>query len=447
MSKRLQQLALSAVLFGSMLVMAPASVNAATCTQNGTNCVVGSVGPMGGIVFYDAGSMQWWGRYLEVMAKPVAANAPWGLVNSIYTDGEGGLSIAQQRARAKQIGMGSFNTQKIVANSGTTETVASAIWNGTGGVWHLPSKNELDTLYNSWKINGLKGNWGAAPAWTSTEASDGFAWYQLFQDGTQFTDANGIIPGKTSNKTDPKSPVHVGSGFKSMKFQALAIRAFPPSTGVIPMSVAVPFAPLPNAACSAGGSTTVCKVGDIGPGGGIVFYDAGSDQPWGRYLEVAPVACEAQKIPWRIGKKMVYMAMNGQSAANLRLLAKRVGMGEINTGILTQTFGANGPYAAKFAEDLVCGGRDDWFLPSKDELDLVYNNIAQNRVGGQDTPLGSFNKGYYWTSTDYNNATAWTQYFMDGQQFDRVQTLFGNLKPPANPFRVRPIRAFGSGSE
>lgn len=447
MTKRLQQLALSAVLFGSMLVMAPASVNAAACTQDGANCVVGSVGPMGGIVFYDAGSMQWWGRYLEVMAKPVAANAPWGLVNSIYTDGEGGLSIAQQRARAKQIGMGSFNTQKIVANSGTTETVASAIWNGTGGVWHLPSKNELDTLYNSWKINGLKGNWGAAPAWTSTEASDGFAWYQLFQDGTQFTDANGIIPGKTSNKTDPKSPVHVGSGFKSMKFQALAIRAFPPSTGVIPMPVAVPFAPLPNAACSAGGSTTVCKVGDIGPGGGIVFYDAGSDQPWGRYLEVAPVACEAQKLPWRIGKKMVYIAMNGQSAANLRLLAKRVGMGEINTGILTQTFGANGPYAAKFAEDLVCGGRDDWFLPSKDELDLVYNNIAQNRVGGQDTPLGSFNKGYYWTSTDYNNATAWTQYFMDGQQFDRVQTLFGNLKPPANPFRVRPIRAFGSGSE
>jgi hypothetical protein len=88
----------------------------------------------------------------------------------------------------------------------------------------------------------------------------------------------------------------------------------------------------------------------------------------------------------------------------------------------------------------------DWFLPSKDELDLAYNRLAQNRVGGQDSPVGGFNKGYYWTSTDYNNETAWSQYFMDGQQFDRVQTLSGNRLPPANPFRVRPIRAFGTNN-
>jgi hypothetical protein len=59
--------------------------------------------------------------------------------------------------------------------------------------------------------------------------------------------------------------------------------------------------------------------------------------------------------------------------------------------------------------------------------------------------VGGFERGYYWTSSDYNGQTAWSQYFADGQQFDRVQTLTGNKKPPARPFSVRPMRAFVEG--
>ena len=95
------------MLSGSLLTFSPAPAGAAACTNEGTNCKVGDVGPGGGIVFYDAGSMQWWGRFLE--AKPDRAiGTSWGAETSLYINGD--LTIAQQRQRAKQIGMGKINT-------------------------------------------------------------------------------------------------------------------------------------------------------------------------------------------------------------------------------------------------------------------------------------------------------------------------------------------------
>jgi hypothetical protein len=288
--------------------------------------------------------------------------------------------------------------------------------------------------------------------WSSTEASPTFAWYQLFQDGTQFTDANGIIKDPkttkaiTQNKAFLKSPKHKGSDFEPTPFEVIGVRAFGTKSGQLAPPTNEVRATTSNDKCSNGGAATVCNIGDIGPGGGIVFYDAGKEEYWGRYLEMAPQSCEGVRYPWRpLGnEKTVYTAQGDQTAAELRVLAKGIGMGKVNTRIITLALGG-GKYAAKYAEDLECNGRDDWFLPSKDELDTAYNRLAQNRVGSKDTPIGGFNKGYYWTSTDYNDKTAWSQYFMDGQQFDRVQTMDGNIKPPT-PFRVRAIRAFGTNT-
>lgn len=413
---------------------------AATCTDSGISCKVGDIGPGGGVVFYDAGSMQPWGRFLEAKTTAVPANGVWGN-SSLIT--KGGTA-------SKQIGAGFLNSALMYLEG---STLMSRLWatyfslnaNEGRASFYLPSKDELDALYNYWKISGdSRLKYPAAPIWTSTEANANFVWYQLFQDGTQFTDANGIIPKLAGNKQFLKSPKHVGSDFESTSFQVIGVRPFPEVVSpVLPNSIVV-TKPTLNNECIFGGVQAICNVGDIGPGGGIVFYDAGKREPWGRYLEIAPVSCEGIRIPWRPAgnSKVVYKSGSGQTAAELRVLAKSVGMGKINTRVITVALGA-GNYAAKWAEDLVCGGVDDWFLPSKDELDLAYNRLAQNRVGGQNTLVGSFNKGYYWTSTDYNNVTAWTQYFMDGQQFDRVQTLSGNKQPPSNPFRVRPVRAFG----
>ena len=399
------------------------------CSNDGTGCRVGSVGPAGGVVFYDAGSPQWWGRFLEAQTSSHPANGAWGDMNAKYTG---------HPSYTKLIGMG-YTNSLLMSNEQNSvyARLASSVFKGE---FYLPSKDELDALYNYWKTSGdSRLKYAAAPMWTSSEASATFAWYQLFQDGTQFTDANGIIRGLKSNKDYLKSPMHKGSDFLPAPFQVIGVRPFGAQNQSVGRQIFV-NATAVNPQCSKGGAIAVCKVGDIGPGGGIVFYDAGKTESWGRYLEIAPKSCEGERLPWRPAnnKKGVYL---GASAAKMRLEAKRLGMGKMNTERIVSAIGA-GNYAAKFASDSVCGGKDDWFLPSKDELDIAFNRLAQNRVGGNDTPVGGFNKGYYWTSTSYNDRTAWTQYFMDGQHFDRVQTLDGNAIPPT-PFWVRAVRAFG----
>ena len=438
MGYRLSSLLLSVVMCGSLVAVGPAPVSAIedTCAANVATCKIGDVGPGGGIVYYDAGSLQWWGRFLEAKKNSVLADGPWG--SDSMTDPD-------TRLASKQIGYGILN--KLLMDSDQSSVYWRLKETAFSGGFVLPSKNELDALYNYWKTSGdTRLKYAAAPMWTSSHASSSFVWYQLFQDGTQFTDANGIIPKLAGNMDFLESPKHVGSDFVPTKFQVIGVSAFP-NGQIVEQTWKYVSEATENLSCSLGGANTVCNIGDIGPGGGIVFYDAGKDEYWGRYLEIAPKECEGIRLPWRPegNAKTVYTGSSGQTAAKLRVLAKGVGMGKINTRVITLALG-RGTYAAKYAEDSTCSEVDDWFLPSKDELDLAYNRLAQNRDGGKDTPVGGFNKGYYWTSTDYNNATAWSQYFRDGQQFDRVQTLSGNRQPPANPFRVRPIRAFGTNN-
>ena len=436
--KRSSLMVLAALVFSATpVVMGQSPVAAAgVCSEDGTNCKVGDVGPGGGIVYYDAGSPQWWGRFLEAKTTSTPAGGIWGVGTSL---------VPKSPVVMKQLGMGLDNS--VLMSKDPTSLYSRLRNSAFAGSFYLPSKDELDALYNYWRISGdSRLKYSAAPMWSSTDASPTFAWYQLFQDGTQFTDANGIIKGLKQNKTFLKSPVHTGSGFKPTSFEVIGVRAFPTPSPRTPPSIDPISTTTSNLSCSSGGAATVCKVGDIGPGGGIVFYDAGKEEYWGRYLEMAPQSCEGVRYPWRPAgnSKTVYKPLGDQTAAELRVLAKGLGMGKVNTRIITLALGA-GKYAAQYAEDLSCGGLDDWFLPSKDELDVAYNRLAQNRVGSKDTPIGGFNKGYYWTSTDYNDKTAWSQYFMDGQQFDRVQTMDGNRTPP-NPFRVRAIRAFGTNT-
>ena len=420
-------LVISLIVAGLIGIAQPAQA-VTTCRESGEGCAVGMIGPGGGVVFYDAGSQQWWGRFLEARMEPKAFGSNWGPRESLYIDGQDGLSAAMLRLRSMQIGMGAKNTQLMLEKFGAA-SIAGKIQSG----WSIPSVDELDALYNYWKLGGV-GRFYRGVIWSSSEQSATFAWYQQFQDGTKFTDANGIIRGLSGNKDLVMSPYHQGS-FASQKFGVVSVRAFPAGAETPPRPVVVSSV-RQNAQCSAGVS---CAVGDIGPGGGVVFYDAGSTQSWGRYLEAAPASCEIAGVPFKpVG------GVQGIHALQIdRVRAKAIGMGKANTDLIVQKYGATRSHAAALVRSQACNGLTDWFLPSSGELNLAWRVLAQNRVNREPTPVGGFDIGYYWTSSDYNGTEAWTQYFNDGQQFDRVQTLSANKQAPYRTFKVRGVRAFG----
>ena len=70
---------------------------------------------------------------------------------------------------------------------------------------------------------------------------------------------------------------------------------------------------------------------------------------------------------------------------------------------------------------------DDWFLPSKDELNQMYVNLKSQGIGG-------FADDSYWSSSEYNAYGAWYQAFSNGNQY--------NYNKDYKDFRVRAVRAF-----
>lgn len=74
--------------------------------------------------------------------------------------------------------------------------------------------------------------------------------------------------------------------------------------------------------------------------------------------------------------------------------------------------------AARLCANLTAHGHTDWYLPARDELNMLVNNSAA--IGGFDRS-GSWPSGYYWTSSESNNLYAWYLRFSDGFQFDLIK--------------------------
>ena len=129
------------------------------------------------------------------------------------------------------------------------------------------------------------------------------------------------------------------------------------------------------------------KIGGTGPAGGIVFYDKGTYSDNWRYLEASP-ADEGGIYIW------------GQYGTLYNMPSVAVGSGKSNTlaawASETDTESAIAICRNKSltADNVVY---DDWFLPSRDELQLLW------KLG----PKANFSNTYYWTSSENSAVLAW----------------------------------------
>jgi len=176
-------------------------------------------------------------------------------------------------------------------------------------------------------------------------------------------------------------------------------------------------------AATCDGVQVACAIGDTGPGGGLVIYDAGSPQVWGRYLEVAPAgwsgSAEDPKAPW---------CAKGKRGYGRRLPVKTtIGSGAINTRIIIRACGRNS--AAGLAGAYRGGGFKNWFLPSDDEIRAV--------LDARDSSVDALPLNVsFWSSSQESATWPFGSATCQGDG-DACQNSFDG-----NGNRVRPVRAF-----
>ena len=212
--------------------------------------------------------------------------------------------------------------------------------------------------------------------------------------------------------------------------------------------------------CATGGT---CAVRDIGPGGGIVFYVATTAFNCGEnpnatsatkctYLEAA-ITDGTEPSTWTPTTRAEW-GCSGTSVMtdDQRIASFEIGQGRANTLLITGAKCNDSGSATSIAKAYNGGGKNDWFLPSRKELDALCHEFFK---GGSDEyynkdsckgsrndnavtsatnvmPGWSFSSGYYWSSSE-DSAWAIAQFFNGGNQF---------LGYKSNPLGVRPVRAF-----
>lgn len=412
---------------------------------------IGNLGPAGGYIFYDdeadgVDDIPSF-RFLEVAPSDISSLMEvWGTYENTVIGADG-----------TAIGTGAQNTIDIIAGDISNENAAHACadysteYNGTTyDDWFLPSKDELNLIYYNLKINDIVG-FANEGYWSSSENMGLEAWLQDFNNGDQYTYE------KFRNRR--VRPVRAFNNLSIEQF-TITFNKNDGISGVAPESITQNFLdevtiPAKGSLASGGlyfkgwdtqadgtgvrffeGDKIILKsdlelyaifgmfvVGDRGPSGGYIFYDDESDGVDNisefRFLEVA--SNDIVGVPWGTTGSSVLGADGtaiGTGAQNtLDIIA-----GDVST---TNAAHACADYYVEYNDTTY----DDWFLPSKDELNVLFDNLKTNSFVG-------FQNCYYWSSSESSPYSAWVQ------SGDYAQTIYKHLVTSTDFAYVRPVRAF-----
>jgi hypothetical protein len=178
-----------------------------------------------------------------------------------------------------------------------------------------------------------------------------------------------------------------------------------------------------------GGGVITYAIGDTGPSGGIIFYIDEADAHTWTYLEVAPASTEWSFTQWGAHGTEI----GGDAALT------GIGDGQAATDTIVQYLADHTSETGRAAQ--LCDGLEhyydgttyeDWFLPSKDELNAIWDNIV-NDGSGNNSGVGGFANDSYWSSSEGNSDKAWIETFNVGNQYQSIKN---------NNAQVRAVRAF-----
>lgn len=285
-------------------------------------------------------------------------------------------------------------------NWSEAKTLCSEYRGGGYEDWYLPNRDELNYIYLNLRVTGKIS--GDSCFWSSSSLDYSNAWAKSF--GCQGHDLQ-----------------------KTSTYSVRAVRAFYIDDGYPIVNKSVDTSNERNETSAAKENAKEYKIGDEGEGGGIIFYvsqegflvyDGMGESKLCHYLEMS---------------KSTLGISNWAPTLDTVNTFDGIGYGKSNTykivksqkkSSLTKDNCAAYRCSLYSTEKTTAG---DWFLPSKDELNLMYKTMNA-------TVVSDASSSYFWSSSESTDNYIWIQHFSDGMQYDDNGKDYHNS--------VRAVRAF-----